>query len=342
MSGTSLDGIDLVCINLKYADTWSFSIEASQTIPYTTNWKTKLENLRNGTDYEIQKENKLYTIYLADKINNFIHNHNLKNLDAVCSHGHTLFHQPDKGLTFQLGNLKELAEIVRYTVVCDYRSQDVAKGGQGAPLVPIGDKLLFSEYSSFLNLGGFANATQNLDETTIAYDICAVNVILNVLAKKKGLDYDNKGNLAKMGKIIIPFFNELEGLDYYKNNPPKSLGIEWVKLNIIPLLDKYKNHLLEDLIHTYTNHIAKQIGFLFKRKELVLVTGGGAHNEYLIKKIKKNSSAQIILPHKEIINFKEAIIFGFLGILKLRGEINCLSSVTGAYEDHSSGTVYLP
>ena len=342
MSGTSLDGVDIVYVYFILGKEWSFSILASQTVSYNTYWEKKLSELSNSSNEIIIKENESYTSYLAEIILQFVKVNNLFEIDAVCSHGHTLFHQPEKGYTFQMGNEKKLAEIIGCPVVCDFRVQDVALGGQGAPLVPVGDLLLFKEYDACLNLGGFANSSMNEKDNLIAYDICAVNTVLNILAQKNNLKYDDGGNLAKTGNLIAPLSEKLKSLDFYSKRPPKSLGIEWVYKEIYPILKQYEDRKTEDLLNTYTKHIAEQIGKTFKKNQRVLATGGGVKNRYLMQLIKENSFSKFIIPSKEILDFKEALIFGLLGVLRLRGEINCFASVTGSTKDHSTGVIFQP
>jgi anhydro-N-acetylmuramic acid kinase len=342
MSGTSLDGIDVAHIHFSKEGQWNFSIQAAQTFPYTSEWKDVLSSLHLASEKELDIQNIRYTALLGQTILGFIQSHEISNLDAVCSHGHTILHEPSRGVTLQIGNLKDLATHLNQVVVCDFRSQDVAMGGQGAPLVPIGDTLLFSEYDACLNLGGFANASYSQNEKVIAYDLCAVNTVLNFLAEKRGLPYDNKGQLAQSGTLVSEFYSDLEALNFYKKASPKSLGIEWVHATIYPLLDKYKQHSLENLIHTYTFHVIEEIGRNFTAGQSVLVTGGGAKNTYLIQLLQDQCNAFFHIPEERVVDFKEALVFGFLGILRLRHEVNCLASVTGASKNHSSGIIFYP
>ena len=342
MSGTSLDGIDLACVNFKFNKFWKFEVEATKTVSYSKQWITKFKELFSASKDLIKIGDESYTLFLAKNVLSFIKEFKLTEIDAICSHGHTLFHDPKNRLTFQLGNRKSLATETGLNVVCNFRSQDIELGGQGAPLVPIGEKLLFRGYDAFLNLGGFSNVSKISDKSLIAYDICAVNTILNFLANKRRKSYDLNGNMAKQGKLISPLFDDLESLEYYKKSPPKSLGIEWVNSKILPLLEKYRLQSVEDLLYTYTIHIGSLISKNFDCGQNVLVTGGGAKNNFLIKKIKENQFANFILPSKIIIDYKESIIFGFLGVLRLRNEINCLASVTGSSRDHCSGNIFMP
>lgn len=342
MSGTSLDGIDLAHVAFAIKnDKWSFQLLECETIPYTTDWLNKLKIAVDFSDTQLEKLNSDYTLLIGTIINDFISKNKIQNLDAVCSHGHTILHQPQNGFTLQIGNLPEIAKITNQTVVCDFRVQDVKLGGQGAPLVPIGDKILFSDYDYCLNLGGFSNISFNENGRRIAFDISAVNTVLNFYANKLGLDYDDKGKISKSGKLNFELLNELNALDFYKKKHPKSLGFEFVKEIILPLIEKH-SIATEDKMHTFTDHIAIQIAQVLSKKHCtLLITGGGAYNDFLIEKIQFHSpKIEIIIPDSKTLEFKEALIFTLLGVLKLRNEINVLSSVTGAKTDHSSGVIY--
>lgn len=353
MSGTSLDGIDLAHIAFAKSDTWTYKINKATTVPYPEGWKKRLQNGIHLGEEGLQTLDKEYTKYLGGIIKSFIESieeirafiltplNDRKELmiDAVCSHGHTILHQPEKGITLQIGNLPELASYVQQTVVCDFRVQDVALGGQGAPLVPIGDQLLFGEYDYCLNLGGFANVSFEENKKRIAFDICPVNIVLNMLAEKMGVPFDEGGELAKDGTLIPELLQKLNALEFYKQPPPKSLGLEWVQKHIFPILEKTEAPT-EDVLHTFTEHIALQLAKTFRERTSVLVTGGGAYNSYLLERLKSHKNLNLVIPSKELIEYKEALVFGLLGVLKMREEINCLASVTGANRDHSSGVVY--
>jgi len=343
MSGTSLDGIDLVYAKFFLDETWSFEIIYAETVEYPSNWYERLKELVNTSIEELKEIDTNYTKHLAKVIRDFITKYQIKNIDAICSHGHTALHQPENKLTYQIGNKPVLAELLKETVVCDFRVQDVELGGQGAPLVPIGDELLFSEFDFCLNLGGFANISMNFKGTRIAYDICPVNIVLNHYVGKFGLNYDDEGKIASKGNISVDLLKQLNALDFYKATYPKSLGLEWVNTNIFPLIDTFELEI-QDILKTFVEHIALQIASKIKNKNTrnVLITGGGVYNLYLIDRIKAHSIQKLIVPKKEVIEFKEALIFGFLGVQKLRNEVNCLSSVTGSIKDHSSGKIFLP
>lgn len=341
MSGTSLDGIDFTYLKFYKKDQkWNFEILNVETFSYNSNWKETLNSAFYLKKEELDVLNKNYTQFLAGQIQLFIDKNKIEDVDAVCSHGHTILHQPEKGLTLQIGNLPEIATILKKTVVCNFRVQDVKLGGQGAPLVPIGDELLFSEYDYCLNLGGFSNVSFNENGKRIAFDISPVNIVLNYFTEKIGFQYDNEGELAKSGVINNQLLKELNALDFYEKSYPKSLGKEFVQKEILPIINKYEISI-NDILRTFVEHIAIQLVKEIKDNSSVLITGGGAYNIFLIERLKElNPTANWIIPNKKLIEFKEALIFGFLGVLKLRNEINVLASVTGASKNHSSGNIF--
>ncbi len=344
MSGTSLDGVDMLHIDFtKKNSQWTFKLSAYDTVSYSANWLNKLKTAVGFSTAELQKLNEDYTVLLSDIINNFIQIHNILNLDAVCSHGHTVLHQPQNGFTLQIGNLPIIAQLTQQTFVCNFRVQDVKLGGQGAPLVPIGDQILFSEYDFCLNLGGFSNVSFEENDKRIAFDISPINTVLNFYANKLGFDYDDKGIISKSGKLNAKLFDDLNSLEYYSRAFPKSLGFEFVKEIVLPLMESYSISI-EDKMHTFTEHVALQISLALKTKKgKLLATGGGTYNEFLIERMKFYlPEMEIIIPTRTIIEYKEALIFGLLGVLKLRNETNVLSSVTGASKDHSSGEIFIP
>ncbi|MBF6651947.1 anhydro-N-acetylmuramic acid kinase [Flavobacterium columnare] len=343
MSGTSLDGIDLAHVFLKKKNqTWEFEMLEVETIPYHHEWVFRLQSAVSFNPQDLKMLDKEYTIYLSSIISEFIEKHQLKDLDGICSHGHTILHQPQNGFTLQIGNLPEIAQLIKQTVVCDFRVQDVKKGGQGAPLVPIGDQILFSDFEYCLNLGGFSNISFQMQGKRIAFDISPVNTVLNYLSEKAGKKFDDKGKMAASGSINDLLLAELNELNFYKLPFPKSLGIEYVKSHIIPIINKFSSLSIPDTLCTFSEHIAIQIrNILLTKSGKMLVTGGGAYNDDLVERIRKyNPNIEIIVPDKKIVEFKEALIFAFLGVLKLENKINVLSSVTGAFEDHSAGFIY--
>lgn len=342
MSGTSLDGIDLLYVNFSFKDQWSFKIHYSKTYRYSSKWRQVLSGLTSKTLKELKGIDIEYSFYLSKVISKFIDSNAIKDIDFIASHGHTALHQPSQRFTYQIGNLQELADALKQKVICNFRVQDVELGGQGAPLVPIGDQLLFNDYGYCLNLGGFANISFEEKNERVAYDICPVNIVMNHYVKPLNLEYDDKGKLASCGTVDHKLLNNLNSLPYYNKIAPKSLGLEWVQKEVLPLIDSYKLQV-KDVLNTFIEHIAIQISkVLINEKTSVLITGGGVYNDFLIERIKSYTNTDIIIPSKEIIEFKEALIFGLLGVLKSRNEVNCLSSVTGASRDHSSGKTLIP
>jgi anhydro-N-acetylmuramic acid kinase len=343
MSGTSLDGVDIgfcrFCIN---ENKWTYEIIRAETIAYSANWKQALLNCEKTDALTFQQTHTNYGFYLGKLVTDFIKKYNIK-VDFVSSHGHTIFHQPEKKLTVQIGSGSAIAAECNLPVVCDFRSLDVALGGQGAPLVPIGDKLLFSEFDFCLNLGGFANISYQYNDQRIAYDICPTNIVMNAICTTIGKEYDNEGALARNGIINEQLLQELNQLSFYQLplDSPKSLGKEWVLKNINPLLKNY-NLTEADILRTFCEHAALQIVKTINNKPSgkLLITGGGAYNTFFIELIKKQTSHQVIIPAKNTIEFKEALIFAFLGVLRMRNEINCLKSVTGALHNNCGGAIY--
>jgi anhydro-N-acetylmuramic acid kinase len=343
MSGTSLDGLDIAACEFVLANgKWSFKILFSHTYPYSSEWKEKLANLPRMDAQSFSYINVEYGHLLGRLTRAFLEKTSFIP-DFIASHGHTVFHQPGNGLTVQAGAGSAIAAETGIPVICDFRSLDVALGGQGAPLVPIGDRLLFSEFDACLNLGGFANISLEWIGNRIAFDICPVNIVLNKLSLTLGHDYDKDGNIARSGKSVPEILVLLNNLPFYDQKGPKSLGREWVELSFLPIFDKYAGPV-NNLLHTVCEHIACQVNLaLADDKSLkVLVTGGGVFNTFLMEKIRQSCNHEWITLSKEISDFKEALVFAFLGVLRLRNEINVLSSVTGCKRDHTGGAIYLP
>lgn len=341
MSGTSHDGLDLAhCTFEEHEDKWKYRIIKAVTIPYPESWKQRLLSLPEADAEMIKRADLDLGDYIGAAVSDFIKQGSL-HAGFIASHGHTIFHDPDRKITLQIGNGERIAKHCGITLINDFRSQDVAMGGQGAPLVPLGDRLLFSEYDYCLNLGGIANISYDEDGQRIAYDICPVNMVLDQLALKSGKAYDNKGSMAASGAIIPALLDQLEALPYYSQSGPRSLGREWVLENIFPLMRKYDQQGVENLLATFTEHIAIRISDTLQAKgsKKMLVTGGGVYNEFLVGRMKKHADASIIIPGPLLIEFKEAMIFAFLGLLRLRNEVNVLGSVTGSGKDHCSGTI---
>ena len=334
MSGTSLDGIDLVICTITKNKQWKFKIEKSETLKYSNYWRKILANLHTKNKEIITYTDIQYGKFLGGKINTFLSN---KKVDFISSHGHTIFHQPQNKYTLQIGNGGPIVKTTSTTTINDFRSLDVSLNGQGAPLVPIGDLHLFPNYKYCINLGGFANISIKNKEGITAFDICPVNIVMNELSKILGTAFDRNGDFAKEGCLLHNLLKKLNALDFYQYKAPKSLGREWVEQFINPLLKP--SFKAEDILNTFCEHIAIQIGKQLK-DETALFTGGGVFNHYLMERIQHYSNTEIIIPSKKIIEYKESLIFAFLGVLRMRNEVNCLRSVTGADRDNCGGVIH--
>ena len=344
MSGTSLDGLDICYCNFELSESnkWTFKIHSATTVKYSSTLIDKLANARTLTGLDLMLLNNELGNFIGKSINQFIVLNNIsKNeVNAISSHGHTIFHQPEINLTTQIGNGANISVVTQLPVVCDFRSTDVALNGQGAPLVTIGDRLLFAEYDYCINLGGIANISYSKNNEHIAFDICPVNIVLNKLSKELGYDFDNLGKIAKSGKIDEELLQELNTINYYQLIPPKSLGIEWIEKNMFPISEK-KQIPVQDKLRSCVEHIAVQISNSIKDNDKkILFTGGGTLNSFLIERISSKSNNKIIIPDEKIIEYKEALIFAFLGIMTIRKENNCLKSTTGAKKDSVGGCIY--
>jgi anhydro-N-acetylmuramic acid kinase len=343
MSGSSLDGLDLcLCSFTHTSGQWLFKIIRAETIPYTPAWKLRLSDAQNISAHEYARLDFEFGRFIGSQVKRFCKAYP-GSIDLIASHGHTIFHQPASGFTSQVGNGAAIAATARIQTVSDFRSMDIVVGGQGAPLVPMGDEFLFPGYSFCVNLGGFSNISYVFKKKRVAFDICPVNTVLNDQAGILGQDYDKGGMLGRSGKEIKSLLQKLNALPFYSQKPPKSLGREWISNFIQPLLQEYRGDT-HDVLYTFYHHISDQISTVLnqvgKTKRKVLLTGGGAHNTFLVELLANKTRHELVLPPPEIINYKEALIFAFLGILRLRLQANCLSSVTGAGYDSSSGALY--
>ncbi|EMR03737.1 anhydro-N-acetylmuramic acid kinase [Cesiribacter andamanensis] len=351
MSGTSLDGLDLACCHFTRtaAGKWDYTVLAAETISYTEAWQQRLAHLMQADALTFVKTDRALGRWMGEQVRQFMNRHHVQP-QAVASHGHTVFHQPEEGLTVQIGSGVSMMAACGIPVINDFRSLDVALGGHGAPLVPIGDQLLFSDYDFCLNLGGIANISAQQGASRIAYDVCPANGVLNYLARRMDQPYDPDGRLAASGQLLPGLLQQLNALPYYALPGPKSLGYEWVEAEALPLIASTEAPV-PDLLYTVCEHIAQQITLSARQlmpkgkgeQKKLLATGGGAFNKHLIDRIDQHLAPfgiEVVLPDAQTIAFKEALIFAFLGVLRLRNEPNCLSSVTGARSDSSGGVIY--
>jgi len=344
MSGTSLDGLDLCYARFCFDGSWHFEIVATECISYNDAWKQKLGTAHLLESSMLDALALDFGRFSGEMVNAFLKEHGLQKPDIVCSHGHTVFHAPAKKFTLQIGDGQAIANTTGITCVNDFRSLDVSLGGQGAPLVPIGDELLFADYDACLNLGGFSNISFKENGQRRAFDICPVNIVLNELAKGLGQSYDNGGELARSGKLNEALLYQLNSLELYTDGSRPSLSREWVESVVNPLL-RASNLPVVDVIRTFVEHVAIQIARVVERQVAggrVLVTGGGAYNTFLMERMNTYSLSDLIIPTSRLIEFKEALIFAFLGVLRMRNEPNVLRSVTGAERDSCSGVIWHP
>jgi anhydro-N-acetylmuramic acid kinase len=343
MSGTSLDGLDLaLCRFSPCWDGWEYDLVKADTIDYPAEWTEKLSRAHQMAGFDLMTLHRDYGKLCGRIVREYLKDQDLKT-HLIASHGHTVFHEPQKGITFQMGDGNEIAAITGIPVVWDFRSADLALGGQGAPLVPVGDLLLFGEYEYCLNLGGFSNVSYDQRGKRIAFDICPVNIVLNRLASELGEAYDNKGQIASTGRIHLDLLDKLNSIAYYGLPAPKSLGREWLEEHFNPILDQYTIPM-NDKLRTVNEHIAIQLARAVEsvHSQKILVTGGGAFNEFLMHLFREKTNHQVVIPNDTLVKFKEAIVFAFLGLMRFNGRVNCFSSVTGASSDSSSGLISAP
>ncbi|MBN2729477.1 MAG: anhydro-N-acetylmuramic acid kinase [Bacteroidales bacterium] len=342
MSGTSLDGVDMAYCGFRNSeDGWKFQILNAKTFSYSADLLKLIREMPKMSAENLIAADRRLGAYYGELCRSFNVDNNLKPA-FIASHGHTIFHNPLEGYTFQAGHGAEIASRSGIPCINDFRSIDVSKGGQGAPLVPIGDELLFSEYDALVNLGGFSNISFRKNGKRIAYDICPVNMALNYFAEKLSLSYDEDGKMAREGALDLILLKTLHGFSYYANPAPKSLGREDFEHRFLPLIDEYSGLSAIDVLRTLTEHIAIQIADSTAGFKNVLFTGGGVKNKFLAEKLREKLGDSMHIPSELLIDYKEALVFAFLGLLRLKGEINILSSATGASSDSCSGMLHLP
>lgn len=356
MSGSSLDGLDIAYVHLHAgAGKWSYEIVDAETYAYSAEWAARLGQATelSARDYLLLHSD--YGRFVGERINGFIQARNLDfQVQLVASHGHTTFHLPARGMTAQLGDGATIAAVTGVQVVTDLRALDVALGGQGAPIVPIGEKLLLPEYGYYLNLGGIANlsvapgqgggGTPGGATDYVAFDVCPAGRVLNLLAERNGEPFDRDGRWAASGEVVPALLESLNALDYYGLPHPKSLANEFGSQEVYGLIEASRCST-EDGLRTYVEHIAMQVeraaagGTAGK----MLITGGGAHNVFLTERIGERLAPmgiEIVVADKTLADFKEALIMALIGVLRLRMEDNTFASVTGARRDSIGGALW--
>lgn len=340
MSGSSLDGIDLALCQFAEEDgQWTFHLEKAAMVPWRPELRQRLLQASGASAWELARLHRDVGQAIGTACDDFLQG---STAQAIASHGHTVFHRPEEGLTLQIGSGAHIAAITGLPVVCDLRTMDVALGGQGAPLVPLGEQQLFPGHRAFLNLGGIANVSLHSGGQPMGWDVCPCNQVLDALAQEAGKPYDADGVLARGGQVDADLLARLDALPFYRLAPPRSLGREWFESELRPLLGP--GLPLADRLRTVTEHVAGLVAQALAGRgvDQVLVTGGGAHNGFLVERIAAFGPVAPVLPARETIDFKEAVIFAFLGLLRLRGEPNSLPSVTGADRGSVGGALYLP
>lgn len=343
MSGTSLDGLDIAYVELKVTKQWSFRIIKAATIRYDKVWEDRLRNAHTQHGQKLMEWHAAYGTFIGQQCLAFIKKHGIRKVDAIASHGHTIFHQPEKGFTFQLGDGQAIQASTGIPVVSDFRSLDVNLGGEGAPLVPMGDRLLFSSYDVCLNLGGIANLSMEVRGKRKAFDVCFCNMALNFLMQEENKAFDNNGMLARSGVVDIELLNKMSQSYDQIRKSRKSIGREFFEASIQPMLEN-KRIPRADRLRTVCESTAIELALAVpksRKKLTMMATGGGALNGFLVQLLQERliGKVSIVLPSTEIIAFKEALVFALLGVLRMRNEINVLSSVTGARRDSSSGAM---
>jgi len=351
MSGSSLDGLDIAYVQLEEVrGQWSYEILQADCVPYTDKWVADLQHAGTKNVSDFLKLNTRYGKYIADMVNEFIAKYNLGHkVHFIASHGHTVFHEPENNTTCQVGDGATIAAITGLPVISDLRAMDIALGGQGAPIVPIGDRLLFADYDYRLNIGGIANITVPNEGTLLAFDVCPANQVLNALAEREGNSMDTDGAMAAQGVLLPDVLDELNSAGYYKQPAPKSLSNEAARDLVFPQLLQ-SEHTNYDLLHTATVHIAQQVAAAIsqyphsKESASMLVTGGGAFNAFLMLQLEQllaPYSIIVTVPDATVVKYKEALIMALIGTLRWREEVNVLSSVTGAARDSVGGALWL-
>lgn len=341
MSGTSLDGLDIAQCTFHFSENGiSYEIDHCESTGYPNEIARMLRDAERSDALNFCRIDAAYGKWIGSACKAFMDKHHSRPL-LIASHGHTIFHNPKEGFTTQIGSGAQIAAATKVRTVCDFRSLDVALGGQGAPLVPVGDRLLFGQYDACVNIGGFSNISMEHEQKRIAWDICPANYLLNHYAAKLGFTYDESGNLARTGATIPELLEKLNQLEYYAALPPKSLGREWVEAAVLPLVSEYEPDFI-GILNTLTTHIAIMIGRALPKKSTAtsLFSGGGVHNAFLMEQINANTNSKQFIPDDQTIDFKEALIFALLGVFRYKKTPNCLSDVTGASLNNIGGAVY--
>lgn len=342
MSGSSLDGLDIALCEFHQESerNLEWKIVSAQTVAFSEAMKQDLISAPHASVEQLFTLDQKLAVFIATEVKKLCDEHHFE-ADYIASHGHTVLHQPEKGFSLQIGSGQTISAVAKVPTIANFRNKDIALGGQGAPLVPVGDEGLFGEYDACLNLGGIANITLLNQEQLMAWDICPFNQPLNFLAQKCGKEFDESGEMAKSGKLNSALLKELKKMSYFQKTPPKSLANEWIKENYIPVLSA-ANVAVEDQLRTVVAHLVDEIAGVINQYSVrnVLISGGGAFNSFFVEQLSAATLADISVPNDEIVNFKEALLFAYLGFLKVNNLENVYSSVTGSIKNSSSGDIF--
>lgn len=340
MSGSSLDGLDLALCTFTVTDgRWQFALNDACTVPYEDGFRSRLKQVMHGTALELARLDRDLGDRIGQACTTFLAG---RSVDVIGSHGHTIFHKPDEGLTVQIGHGARIAAHTGMPTTTDFRTADTAMGGQGAPLVPLGEQLLFPQHSAFLNIGGICNIALHTPNTVVGYDVCIGNQALNLLAEAAGFPFDRDGALARGGTLHQALLERLNALPFHRQPAPRSLGREWFEAEVCPLIGN-PDIPLKDRMRTVVEHITTMLAHaLIGRNDVLLATGGGAHNGFLLERLQAQLGRYVEVPEKMVVDYKEALIFALLGVRRLRGESTALASVTGAARDSVGGSSFAP
>lgn len=353
MSGSSLDGLDIADCQFMVNEAHeiqSWEILRGETLAYSQTWQDRLKNLPQASGLALAQADVAFGELIGTMTKSFMDQYQIKP-DFIASHGHTVFHYPEQKLTLQIGDGAAIAAATGSRVLCDFRTQDIALGGQGAPLAPTADLYLFGEYDCCLNLGGIANISVQTPKGYVAFDICGANQILNALVEPLGLAFDDEGRMAAKGQLLPDLWDQAYQLDFFSQAYPKSLGNDWVQAQQVQAFMEHEGKV-EDKLHTATKLIAQLIADHIQqvrvREQLdqstisLLITGGGAFNSFLVECIQSacGPTVDIQIPSPTVIGFKEALLMALMGVLRIRQQSNCLATVTGALHDSINGALY--
>lgn len=343
MSGSSLDGLDLCLARFARSTGWSYHIKKTATVSIPDPLRERLSASHTMPAEALMVLDADYGCWIAEQINWFRKKE--ENILLAGIHGHTVFHNPEKQISLQIGNGALISSRTGLPVVDSFRIRDIYEGGQGAPLVPVGEHYLFGDYDAWINLGGIANiSVKRADGSVLAWDICPCNQVFNFLAQRAGRAYDDGGKLARAGSKSGEWIKKWEALPYMQQEPPKSMSNQWVRENFLGELPENT----ADALHSFSHFVSGQISMALHEHlspgARVLFTGGGAYNDFLLELIRKKSDKDyhLVKPEPSIIEYKEALIFGFLGLLRFLGQENVFASATGARKNTVAGTLHLP